>query len=137
MDEQEAADLKAYLTDWIREYSDHFALGFHQGDPTLLRPYCHVPALRLGRNGVVVVNSYEEHDALWGAAHEALRPLGYHDSKLVTVDVTLVSPAAAFITVDCIRTKEDGSELMRFPASYTVAKTPGGWKITQWLSHWS
>lgn len=136
MDDKEAADLKTDLAAWLREYTAMFAKGFHENNPALLRPYCHVPALRLGRTGVVVTNSLEEHDALWAAAYEGLRPLGYHDSELVTVDVNLTSPASAFLTAEAVRTKADGTELQRFFSSYLAAKTEDGWKITAWVGHW-
>ncbi len=45
------AEVEAFLTDWIREYSDHFVLSFRQNDPSLVRPYCHIPSMRLTQDG--------------------------------------------------------------------------------------
>lgn len=128
-------EVEAFLTDWIREYSDHFVLSFRENDPSLVRPYCHIPSMRLTQDGVKVMATAEEVDAHWAAAHVPLRPLDYHNSILHTVDVKLLNPGAAFITVDCGRYNVRNEEIMRFYSSYTVCKTAEGWKITSWIGH--
>lgn len=130
-----ADDLASYLDAWIRHYSDEFGNAYHANDVTILRQYCHVPSMRLTVDGVRWLASYEDIDAHWSAAHAALRPKDYSHSVFHNVDVRVISPGAAFITVDCSRLDRSGGTIMRFLSSYTVASTPDGWRITAWLPH--
>ena len=118
----------------IREYSDTFGFAFHAKDPTMLRPYCHVPALGMGRGGVNLINTVEESDARWARAHASL-PEDYDHSVLHTVDVTFTNPDTAMVTVDCGRYNKAGEEYHRFFASYVVTKTAEDWKIAVWIGH--
>ena len=63
---------EAELAAWVREYSDHFGFSFHAKDPTMMRPYCHVPALGIGGGQVNLIATVEESDARWAAAHAGL-----------------------------------------------------------------
>ncbi len=125
---------RAELAAWVREYSDTFGYAFHAGDPAMMRPYCHVPALSVGGGKVALIATEAESDGRWAAAHAGL-PAGYDHSVLHTVDVTFTSPTAAFVTVDCGRYLADGEEYVRFNASYVVAKVEEGWRITAWIGH--
>ena len=125
---------EATLAAWVREYSDTFGFAFHAGDPKMLRPYCHVPALGISGGRINLIATEEESDARWAAAHAGL-PEDYDHSVLHTVDVTLTSPTAAFVTVDCGRYRKNGEEYVRFNASYVVAQVEKGWRITAWIGH--
>lgn len=122
------------VAETVRDYSDMFARALHARDPALMRPYCHVPALHLGPQGVRLVASDEEHDASWAAAHDGLRPLDYDHSVLHTVDVRLLNEATALVEVDCSRYDAGGGEIVRFPAAYLATRTPEGWKICTWIA---
>ena len=63
---------EAELAAWVREYSDHFGFSYHAKDPTMMRPYCHVPALGIGGGQVNLISTVEESDARWAAAHAGL-----------------------------------------------------------------
>lgn len=122
------------LAAWVREYSDAFGRAFHAGDPALMRPYCHVPALAIGGGTVRLIATEAESDARWAAAHAGL-PDDYDHSVLHTVDATFTGPDAAFVTVDCGRYRANGEEYARFHASYVVARGADGWRITAWIGH--
>ena len=124
-----------YLEDWVREYSDHFVMAFHAHDVSLLHPYCHIPSLRLTVDGPRPLLTRADLDAHWTAAHDHLRPLGYANSILHTVDVSLINDSAAFVTADCGRYDAAGRELQRFMTSYMLGKTADGWRITTWITH--
>ena len=125
---------EAELAAWVREYSDHFGFSYHAKDPTMMRPYCHVPALGIGGGRVNLIATVEESDARWAAAHEGL-PDDYDHSVLHTVDVTFTSPTAAYVTVNCGRYNKAGEEYVNFDASYVVAQVEEGWRITTWIGH--
>ena len=122
------------LAAWVREYSDAFGHAFHAGDPALMRPYCHVPALAIGGGAVRLIATEAESDARWAAAHAGL-PGDYDHSVLHTVDVTFTGADAAFVTVNCGRYTRAGEEYVNFDASYVVARTDDGWRITAWIGH--
>ena len=100
----------------------------------MMRPYCHVPAMALGGRGANLIETNEQGDERWARAHAGL-PEDYHHSVLHTVDVTLMSEDAAFVTVDCGRYNTSDEEYARFWASYVAANTLDGWKITTWIGH--
>ena len=124
----------AYLQAWTREYSDHFVLAYHSGDLTLMHPYCHVPSFRFTADGLRAMTTYADIDAHWKAAHDALRPRGYNNSVLHTVDVELLTPRSALITADCSRYDVGDKEIMRFWTSYAATKTEDGWRIAAWFT---
>ncbi len=124
MDEATAAEVAAF----VREYSDTFVRSVHERNPALMRQYCAVPSLSLGLDGPAYTMTFEENDARWARA-AATVPEDYGNSVLHTVDVTMCSPSAAFVTADCSRYRKDGSEYARFWASYMVTRTPDGWKV--------
>jgi hypothetical protein len=129
MDEDTAREVAAF----VREYSDAFVRSVHEKDSTLLRAYCAIPSMSLGPNGPTYTMTAEENDARWARAAAAV-PEDYGNSVLHTVDVTMCSPTAAFVTAECSRYRKDGSEYVRFWASYTVSKTPVGWRVASWIS---
>lgn len=135
--DQDAAgsnELERQVAEHIRSYSDTFGEAFHRGDPTLLRPFCHVPSVSMGRGRVFVIRTEEESDERWRRAHGSL-PDDYHHSVLHTVDVMMTDPKTAFVTVDCGRFNESGDEYHRFHASYITVLTDMGWRITTWIGH--
>ena len=118
----------------IREYSDMFGRSAHEKNPSLMRPYCHVPSMAIGRGRVVTIDTPEANDRRWQRAAESL-PDDYHHSVLHTVDVTLTDPGTAWVTADCGRFNDAGLEYHRFLASYLVVLVDDEWKITTWIGH--
>lgn len=127
-------NIEQVVADRIREYSDTFGRAFHAHDPTLLRPYCHVPSMGIGGGTARVIETLEDNDKRWAHALAGL-PADYDHSVLHTVDVTLMSPTAAWVTADCGRFNTDGTEYARFWASYIAIETDEGWQITTWVGH--
>ena len=120
----------------IREYNDTFVQAFHDKDPMLLRPYCHVPSTSFGKGRMFIINSMEESDERWRRTHAGM-PQDYHHSVQHTVDVLVTDPQTAFVTVDIGRFNNDGKEYHRFWASYITINTDEGWRITTWIGHGS
>lgn len=130
----ESEVLARQVADHIRTYSDTFGEAFHRGDPSLLRPFCHVPLVSLGRGRVFTVSTIEESDERWRRAHASL-PKDYQNSVLHAVDVMMTDQRTAFVTVDCGRFNQNGEEYHRFYASYVTILTDMGWRITTWIGH--
>ena len=118
----------------IHEYGDTFGRAFHDNDPTLLRPYCHVPSVSFGNGRAFMIHSVEESDERWRRVYEGI-PRDHHHSVLHTVDVMMTDTRTAFVTVDCGRFNNDGEEYHRFWASYITINTDEGWRITTWIHH--
>ncbi len=129
-------DVAATVAARLREYSDAFVESVHRKDPTLMRPYCHLPAMVLGRGRTITIETSDANDARWRRAAEAV-PDDYAKSVLHTVDVTLVDDTVAWVTADCGRFNEAGLEYHRFLASYLMVEIDGEWKITTWVAHGS
>ena len=129
-----STELAGQVADHIRSYSDTFGESFHKGDPSLLRPFCHVPSVSIGRGRVFDVSTIEESDERWRRAHASL-PEDYQYSVLHTVDVMMTDKRTAFVTVDCGRFNKAGEEYHRFFASYITVLTDTGWRITTWIGH--
>lgn len=126
--------LERQVADHIRTYSDTFGEAFHKGDPTLLRPFCHVPSVSMFRGRVYSVSTEEDSDERWRRAHAAL-PDDYHHSVLHLVDVMMTDDRTAFVTVDCGRFNRSHEEYHRFHASYITVLTDEGWRISIWIGH--
>ncbi|MAV24894.1 MAG: hypothetical protein CMQ05_02085 [Gammaproteobacteria bacterium] len=90
----ESEVLARQVADHIRTYSDTFGEAFHRGDPSLLRPFCHVPLVSLGRGRVFTVSTIEESDERWRRAHASL-PKDYQNSVLHAVDVMMTDKRTA------------------------------------------
>ena len=127
-------DIEQTVADRFREYSDAFGRAFHADDPKLLRPFCHVPSMRIGAGGASVMLTPEESDARWARTLADL-PADYDHSVLHTVDVMLTSATSAWVTVDCGRFDTEGAEYARFWASYIAMLADEGWQITTWVGH--
>ena len=78
-------DTEQTVADRFREYSDTFGRAFHAADPKLLRPYCHVPSMRIGASGASVMQTPEESDARWAEVLGGL-PADYDHSVAIQTD---------------------------------------------------
>ena len=52
-----SGDIEQAVADRIREYSDTFGHAYHAKDPSMMRPYCHVPAMAVGGQGAKKLSS--------------------------------------------------------------------------------
>ena len=126
------ANTEQIVADRIREYSDTFGAAFHAKDASLLRPYCHVPSMTIGGGRAFSLSTIEESDERWTRALAGL-PDDYDHSILHTVDVTMMSPETALVSVDCGRFNTKDDEYARFGASYVAILVDGTWLITTWI----
>ncbi len=127
-------DIAATVAAHIRQYSDTFGSAFHSSDPTLLRPYCHIPCVAIGRGRLLTMETEDASDKRWRRALDGL-PKNYDHSVLHSVDVLMTDDRTAFVTVDCGRFDNQGIEYARFWASYITIETDEGWRITTWIGH--
>lgn len=126
--------LKAEIERDVKAYSDTFVRANHEDDPSLMRPWMRLPVLALGTGSVRVLSTPEDVDGVYGAGVEALKGTGYADSKLSDFTITVLNPTTALALCHCVRTKEDGSVLQEFEASYLVAKGEDRWQIAALIS---
>ena len=124
--EQDAAEC-------YRGYHNAFVEAGKSKDPTLLRPFTHIPLMAVGGGGARVFSTLEESDQRWSRILNGL-PDDYDHSIEHALDVTVISDTSAIVSVEVSRHRRGGEEYDRFRASYVLVKD-GHWQLTTWLVH--
>ena len=118
----------------LHEYTDAFIRAGQTKDHTLLRPFTHIPLMDVVAGRVFVVDTEAKSDKRWSRILADL-PEDYDHSVQHSVDVTMLTPKSAWVTIDCSRFKKSGEAYYRFWDSYIFIETKEDWKITTWIVH--
>ena len=97
--------------------------------------YIHLPCLFIAPQGVVVMASAAEVEALLDKMMEGLKVRGYARSELTDVKAIPLSENIVLVSVSRARYKKDGSQLERLGETYTFRKIDDGWKIVTAIVH--
>jgi uncharacterized NTF2-like protein DUF6841 len=108
---------------------------FQKLNPHVTLPYFHVPCMFIPPQGVRVLATAADVEALLTQVMEGLKARGYARSELLDRHVKQMSENIALVSVGRVRYATDGRELERFGETYTVRKTEAGWKIVVAMIH--
>ena len=108
---------------------------FQTLDPHATLPYFHVPCMFIPPQGVRVMATTADVEALLTQVMEGLKARGYARSELTDLHVKQMNGNAALVSVSRVRYATDGRELERLGETYTLRKVEGGWKIAVALIH--
>src|SRR5262245_21694378 len=108
---------------------------FQTLDPHATLPYFHVPCMFIPPQGVRVLATAADVEALLIQVMESLKARGYARSALMELRVKTMSGNTALVSVSRVRYSTDGRELERLGETYTLRKTEGGWKIAVAMIH--
>ncbi|HJN93392.1 MAG TPA: hypothetical protein QGF05_11815 [Dehalococcoidia bacterium] len=126
--------LHAAIEHDVKAYSDTFVRANQEDDPSLMRPWLHLPVLILGNGTARALTTLEEVDAQYAAGVAALRDTDYADSLLSDFRITVLNPTTAFVLCHCVRSNADGSVHQEFEASYVVVKSDDHWRVASLIS---
>ena len=103
--------------------------------PHATLPYFHVPCMFIPPQGVRVLATAADVEALLTQIMEGLKTRGYARSELWDRHVKQMSGNTALVSVSRVRYATDGRELERFGETYTLCRTEAGWKIVVAMIH--
>jgi ketosteroid isomerase-like protein len=113
----------------ITETFTRYVQAFQTLNPQAVLPYCHVPCLLISPQGVRLMETPAEVEALFARMIEGLQSRRYARSEVTDLHVSQMSEHIAFVSVSRVRYNTDGQELERLGETYTLRKTDDGWKI--------
>ena len=124
---QDEAAITQTFTDYVQT--------FQTLDPRATLSYCHVPCIFNSPQGVRVMATAAEVEALFTAVMESLKASSYARSELKGLHVKQMSKNTALVSVSRVRYKTDGQELEQLGETYTLRKTDDSWKIVVAMIH--
>ena len=108
---------------------------FQTLDPHATLPYFHVPFMFIPPQGVRVLATAADVEALLTQVMEGLKARSYARSALMDLHVKQMSGNSAVVSVSRVRYATDGREMERFGETYTLRRTEDGWKIAVAMIH--
>ena len=114
---------------------NNYLHAFQTLDPHATLSYFHLPCMFIPPQGVIVLLSAPEVEALLTQVLEGLKARGYARSELLDLHVNQMSGNTALVTVSRVRYATDGRELERFGETYTLRRIEDGWKIAVAMIH--
>jgi ketosteroid isomerase-like protein len=119
----------------ITETFTNYVQTFQALDPHATLFYFHVPCMFIPPQGVRVLATPADVEALLTQIMAALKARSFGRSELTDLHVKQMSENAALVSVSRIRYATDGPELERVGETYTLRRTADGWKIAVAMIH--
>ena len=119
----------------ITQTFTNFIQAFQTLEPDATLPYFHVPCMFIPPEGVRVLATAADVEALLTQVMEGLKARSYARSELMDLHVKQMSGNSAVVSVSRVRYATDGREMERFGETYTLRRTEGGWKIAVAMIH--
>jgi hypothetical protein len=95
---------------------------FQRLDPHATLPYFHVPCMFIPPQGVRVLTTAADVEALLIQVMEGLKGRSYARSELMDFHVKQMSGNTALVSVSRVRYATDGREMERFGETYTLRR---------------
>jgi ketosteroid isomerase-like protein len=108
---------------------------FQRLDPHATLPYFHLPCMFIPPQGVRVLATAADVEALLTEVMEGLKARSYARSELMDLHIKQMSGNTALVSVSRVRYATDGRELEQSGETYTLRRTEGGWKIAVAMIH--
>jgi ketosteroid isomerase-like protein len=112
----------------ITETFTGYVQAFQTLNPHTVLPYYHALCLLISPQGVRLMETPAEVEALFARMFEGLARR-YARSEVTDPHVNQVGEHIAFVSVSRVRYATDGQELERLGETYTFRKTQDGWRI--------
>jgi len=119
----------------ITQAFKNYVQTFQTLDPHATALSFHLPCVFIPPQGVRVLLTAADVEALLTQVMDGLKAQGYARSELVGLQVNRMSGNTALVTVSRVRYATDGRVLERFGETYTLRKIEGGWKIAVAIIH--
>jgi ketosteroid isomerase-like protein len=119
----------------ITQTFNNYLQAFQGLDSHATMPYFHVPCMFIPPQGVRVMATASDVEALLTQIMEGLKARSYARSALMDLHVKQMSGNTALVSVSRVRYATDGRELERLGETYTLRKAEGGWKIAVAMIH--
>jgi len=119
----------------ITQTFSNYVQTFQTLDPHATLFYFHIPCMFIPPQGVRVLATAADVEALLTQVMESLKARSYARSELMDRYVKQMSGNTALVSVSRIRYTTDGRELERVGETYTLRRTEAGWKIAVAMIH--
>ena len=124
---QDEAEITQTFTNYVQT--------FQTLAPHATLPYFHVPCMFIPPQGVRVLATAADVEALLTQVMEGLKARSYARSEVMDLHVKQMNGNTALVSVSRVRYATDGRELERLGETYTLRRTEGGWKIAVAMIH--
>jgi ketosteroid isomerase-like protein len=119
----------------ITQTFTNYTHAFQTLDPRAALSYFDIPCMFITPQGVCVLATAADVEALLTQVMEGLKARGYARSEVMDLHVKQMSGNTALVSVSRGRYATDGRELERLGETYTLRRTEGGWKIVVAMIH--
>ena len=119
----------------ITQTFTNYIQAFQTLDPDATLPYFPIPCMFIPPQGVRVLATAADVEALLTQVMEGLKARSYARSELMDLHVKQMSGNSAVVSVSRVRYATDGREMERFGETYTLRRTEDGWKIAVAMIH--
>jgi ketosteroid isomerase-like protein len=119
----------------ITQTFNSYVQTFQTLDPHATLAYFHVPCMFIPPQGVRVLATAADVEALLTQVMEGLKTRDFARSELMDLHVKQMSVSTAIVSVSRVRYATDGRELERLGETYTLRRTEGGWKVAVAMVH--
>ena len=119
----------------ITQTFSNYVQTFQRLNPRAVLSYFHVPCMFIPPQGVRVLATAADVEALLTQVMEGLKARNYARSELMDRHVKQMNENTALVSVSRIRYATDGQELERVGETYTLRRTEAGWKIAVAMIH--
>jgi ketosteroid isomerase-like protein len=119
----------------ITQTFTNYTQAFQTLDPRAALSYFHIPCMFIPPQGVCVLATAADVEALLTQVMEGLKARGYARGEVMDLHVKQMSGNTALVSVSKGRYATDGRELERLGETYTLRRTEGGWKTVVAMIH--
>jgi ketosteroid isomerase-like protein len=119
----------------ITQAFSNYVQTFQRLDPHGTLTYFHVPCMFIPPQGMRVLATAADVEALLAQVMEGLKARSYARSELRDLHVKQMSANTALVSVSRVRYATDGRELERLGETYTLRSAEGSWKIAVAMIH--
>ena len=119
----------------ITQTFHNYVQTFQRLDPHATSSYFHVPCMFIPPQGVRILATAADIEALLAQIMQGLNARNYARSEITELHAHQMSENTALVSVSRVRYKTDGEELERLGETYTLRRTEGGWKIAVAMIH--
>ena len=119
----------------IDQLLNNYFRDFSNLDLNAIVSYFHIPCTFIVPQEVLVFTSVTQVEEFWGPRFDDLKAQRFGRTERAEANIKVLNDNTAVTSSKAIRYTEDGTELERRGATFTIRKTDDGWKIVTLIHH--
>ncbi|HEY5138117.1 MAG TPA: hypothetical protein VIJ25_02190 [Methylococcales bacterium] len=118
----------------LKTFTD-YSNDFGKLEPDLMPKYFHLPAMLMTSGEVALMTENSSVIGVFTQLFAQLEHAGFKESKLNSLQISLVSEKQSIVSGVATRYKQNDSILEHFGLTYTLRRTDNSWKIIVGVLH--